>query len=50
LARADSESDYINAIKADVNPSQTDILVVVMSKAHLKAKVKKFIDSGGIPS
>jgi hypothetical protein len=43
-------NDFINAIKASINPKNTKIIVVIIPRPEEKKAVKAFLDKGGIPS
>jgi argonaute-like protein implicated in RNA metabolism and viral defense len=42
--------DYINAIKSDINPANTKIVVVIIGNPSDKKDIKGFLDKGGVPS
>lgn len=43
-------ADYISGIKSDINPANTKIVVVIISRADEKKTIKAFLDKGGVPS
>jgi len=43
-------SDFVNAIKASINPKNTKIIFVIIPRPEEKKAVKAFLDKGGIPS
>jgi hypothetical protein len=43
-------ADFIQAIKSDVNPTNTKIVVVIIPNPSEKKIVKGFLDKGGVVS
>lgn len=46
----DQPNDYNDAIKSDIDPQFTTLVVVILKRKEIKPQIKKFIDALGIPS
>ncbi|TNV84199.1 hypothetical protein FGO68_gene5845 [Halteria grandinella] len=49
-ASSGNAADLIAAIKDDIVPQKSSIIVVILPKPHEKKDIKKVLDKGGVPS